>query len=257
MAHGNDEVIEQKDWMARSTLKFFERNKNAVMARRVVELGSDLAKKVLSRTWEPVSRDAHYITKQSRGILADRVSQKIYQEDEIFKAETAITTEFTRIDEYLDRRIEQATKKLANAGEDPSSIICPTERYAALCSTRVATDWLNLLAKADIYLRYHEYLYIIGELSDVQNEALRAKLNNERDVRNNLHALPRKTMSQFTIIRRICSGAIEQRLGEREQQSLRDKAQAKAAKEAGLAASQDDMNQLAGTSLPAGAVSAA
>lgn len=242
MAQDSNDVVEQKDWMARSTLKFFERNKDALMARRVVELGSDLAKKVLSRTWEPVSRDAHYITKQSRAILADRVSQKIYQEDEIFKAETAITAEFGRINDYLDRRIEQANQKLAHAGEDPGSIICQTERFAALCSTRVATDWLNLIAKADVYLRLHEYLYIIGELSDVQNEALRAKLTNERDIRNNLHSLPRKTMSQFTVIRRICSGAIEQRKVEREQQSTRDKNLAKAAKEAEIVATDKPAN---------------
>jgi hypothetical protein len=245
MATNQDVVIEQKDWMARSTLKFFERQKGAVMVRRVVELGSDLAVKVLTKTWEPVSRDAHYITKQSRAILADRVSQKIFQEDEIFKAETTINAEFTRISDYLERRIEQANQKLIGAGEDPAAIIFPTQRYAAMCSTRVATDWLNLLAKADVYLRLHEYLWIAGELSDVQNEALRAKLNNERDVRNNLHALPRKTMSQFTIIRRICSGVIEQRMGEREKQSQRDKALALAAKQGELDASQAEMDALA------------
>lgn len=216
-------AIPMKEWMQRSTLGFFKRNENMMMVPQVVHLGHDVVTKILSRSFEPVSRDAHYITIASRLILAERVSGKVYQEEEIFKAEMAIHKQFERINDFLDMRIRQAEQKLQHAGIDPNVVQRTTRAFEAKCTTRTANDFLQLLTKADIYLSMHHYLWIFGELSDNSEEALKAKLNNERDVRNHLATIARTTMTHFNVLRRICNGVMDQRRVEREKQSERDK----------------------------------
>jgi hypothetical protein len=129
-------IIEMKDWLAKSTLKFFERNEHVMMVPRIVEIGNPLAFKLLSRTFEPMSRDSFYVTISARGILADRVSGKIYQEEEIFKAELALSRELEKLNDYLDRRIEQAEQKMRAAGKTPPA--CSTRRCATGPSVRPA-----------------------------------------------------------------------------------------------------------------------
>lgn len=220
------EPIRQSAWMARSTINFSKKNRSIVRIAEVVHLASDLVAKVMSRTFEVVSRDAHYITVAARAILSDRVSGKIYQEDEVFKAELAISEQFTRINDYFDRRIEQAKQRIRLAGADPDTVFARRIAYEAECTTRTATDYLQILAKADIYLMLHEFLWIKGELSDMSDnpvEALRAKLNNEREVRSHLLSIPRKTTNQFQIVHRICRCVMNQRQEQRQEQSNRDK----------------------------------
>lgn len=229
-------VVEQKDWMAKNTLKFFERNKDVMMVPRTVELGNPLAIKLLTRTFEPMSRDTYYVTTSARGILADRVSGKIYQEDEIFKAEVALSSQIEKLNDFLDRRIEQAEQKMRAAGEDPTNMFYPTRRYRALCVTRTAKDWVDTIKKIDLYMTMHEFLWISGELSDEAVESTRAKLNNEREVRNHAHAIPREAARQYSLIRRICSGVLDGRMEEREAQSKRDKALAQQNKDTKAAA---------------------
>lgn len=219
-------IIEMKDWLAKSTLKFFERNEHVMMVPRIVEIGNPLAFKLLSRTFEPMSRDSFYITTSARGILADRVSGKIYQEDEIFKAELALSGQLEKLNDYLNRRIEQAEQKMRAAGEDPASMFYPTLRYRAKCATRTTKDWLDTIKKIDIYMTMLEFLHISGELSDTDVESLRAKLNNERDMRTHAHGIPREAARQYSVIRRICSGVLDERMEERAAQSQRDKAAA-------------------------------
>lgn len=239
-------VVEQKEWLKKSTLKFFEKNKDTMMPRRVIDLGHPLAVKALSSTFEPLSRDAHYITNLARGYLADRVSSKIYQEDEIFRAETTINSAIVQAHDFFDKRIAQAYQKLELAGEAPDQALAHTRGYAAKCSTRTAKEYLDLVKKADVYLLLNQYLEIIGELSDIPSEALRARLNNEREIRNRLFGVTRTTQAQCTVIHRICSAVIEQRKQEREQQSQRDKELARQAKIAQLDATQSEMDKLAG-----------
>jgi hypothetical protein len=242
---GSDKAIPMKDWMQHSTLNFFGRNPNAVMARQTVALAREPISKILRRSFEVISRDAHYITINSRLILADRVSGKIYQEEEVFKAETAINAQLERINDYFDKRIQQAEAKLRAAGYDPNAVERKPITYEARCSTRTATEYLQLLTKADIYLVLHEFLWITGELSDSPQEALRARLNNEREVRNHLHSVSRTTTNHFNIIRRICNGVLDQRREQRTKQSERDRSRAAEAKAKALQLAQKDMDKLA------------
>lgn len=225
-------IIEMKDWLAKSTLKFFERHESVMMVPRVVELGSPLAVKLLSRTFEPMSRDSFYISTSARGILADRVSGKIYQEDEIFKAELMLSSQLEKLNDYLNRRIEQAEQKMRAAGEDPTNIASPALRYRAKCATRTTKDWLDTIKKIDIYMTMLEFLHISGELSDTDIESQRAKLHNEHDMRTHAHNIPREAARQYSVIRRICSAVLDGRMEERAAQSQRDKAAALQNKEA-------------------------
>lgn len=245
----NTNVIPMKEWMQRSTLNFMERNSNAIMAPINAYIGHEAVFKTMAKTFEVVSRDAHYITIASRIVLAEKVSGKIYKEEEVFKAETAIHKQFEVIHAYLDSRIRQAEQKLSHAGIDPNAVERTTRTYEAKCSTRTAKDYIELLTKADIYLAMHQYLWIMGELSDNREEALKAKLNNERDVRNHLYTISRTTTKHFDILRRICNSVLAERKLGREKQSARDKRKY-AEQQAALEKTQREMNDLAGATAP-------
>jgi hypothetical protein len=217
------EPIPIRMWMAHSTLKFLDRNQKAVLLDGVVHLGHDVVVKVMRNTFEVVLRDAHYVTIAARIVLAERVHGKIFQEEEIFKAEDEINRQLERISDYFDRRIEQAEQKLVGAGFDPEKVPQRTTAYETKASTNAVTAFVEILKKADIYLSLIDYLWIAGELSSTPSEALKARLNNQREVRSHLLSIPRRTTSQFQTIRRICNGVLEQRKKLREEQSARDK----------------------------------
>jgi hypothetical protein len=236
-------VIPMKEWLQRSSLEYFERNASALMVPKVVHLCSDTLVKVMSRSFEVVSRDAHYITIASRLILADRVSGKIYQEEEVFKAETAINWQLELVDDYLDGRIKQAEQKLIHAGIDPNVVERVTRGYASKCATPTATDYLELIIKADIYLAMFQYLWVAGELSNSRDEALKVKLNNERQVRDELGKVVKMCTKHFHVLRRICNAVLADRKLDRDKQSARDKR--KHAEQMAKEQSQKDMDVLA------------
>lgn len=215
--------IKQSVWLAKTSLTFAANNQSTVRIRKVVHLAQGLVFKVMSKTFEAVSRDAYYITIIARVILSDRVSGKIYQEDEVFRAEKVIHQQFERINDWVDRRIEQATQKLRLAGVDPEEVMAQTTPYEAECTTRTATDYLALLKKADIYLSLHEYLWIMGELSDNATESLNAKLHNELELRSHLMSISRRSTAQFTIINRICHAVRDDRKAASAEESARAK----------------------------------
>lgn len=241
----NIEVIPQSRWMARSTLGHFKRDDIPVKATQRVLLAQPGILRVLAKAFEPVSRDAYYIGTDARRILTDRVSAKIYQEDEIFKAETAINSHLERINDFFDRRIKQAEERLRAAGFDPEGFKQNAKVYEAICTSRTATEYINIIKKADLYTGFNEYLSIVGELSDNPNESQRAKLNNEREIRGHLFSITRLTSKHFQLIRRICHGVMDQRREERVKQSERDKRRNKDAKGKNLNKAQQEMDKLA------------
>ncbi len=210
MAH-NRNVIPIDQWMARSTLKFFKRTPPVFAIKGTLNLASIVVVKVMAKNFEVVSRNTHFITISARNILADRTSKKIFQEDEIFKAETAINDQLERLNEYFDRRIQQSELKLKSAGYAMDIALADGDLYETKAATHQVTEYLQILKKADLYLGMLDYLWIAGELSDTPAEALRAKLSNEREVRTQLFAFARLTNRQFETIFRICRGAIAQR----------------------------------------------
>ena len=241
-------VIPMNEWINPSSLEYFKRNPNTIKVPQTVRLSSDTLVKVMAKSFEVVTRDAHYVTFASRVILADRLNAKIYNEDEIFKAESAINKHFDSINDYFDTRVRQAEQKLAHAGINPDSVERVTQAYEALCTSRTATDFLQLLTKADIYLGMHHYLWVIGELSDNREEAMKAKLNNEREVRNYLYSIPRVTTKNFDILRRICNAVMAERKVAREKQSLHDKR--RMAEQERMAARQQELDEMNVKRLP-------
>lgn len=243
-ANNGSIIIPQEMWLKKSTITFFKRNQATVMAPQVIHLCSNDVVRTMTSTFEVVSRDAHYITIAARTILADRVSRKIYQEEEIFKAEQEIARQFERVHDYLDKMIVQSEEKIRLGGNDPDAIPTNTQAYGARCSTRASKEYLDLLKKADLYLTLLDYLWIMGELSDTQAEALAARLANQRAVRSQLLSIPKKTTAQFQIINRICKGVMDQRKTERSEQSGRDKRRAQEEKQR-LAATQIEHDHIA------------
>lgn len=240
-----EEPIKMHAWLAKSNFKFAKNNKATVRIPKVVHLASTSVVKAMAKTFESVSRDAHYITVAARVILADRVSGKIYQEDELFGAERKVAEHIMRINEFFDRRIAQAEQKIALAGADASTIIQRTQAYEAECTTRTATDYLQVIKKADIYLGMLEYLWIMQELSDNPLESLQAKLNSEKEVISHLVSIPRKLTSQFQVINKLCRGVVEKRRADSVAQSERDKKK----HQQSLVAAQIEQNVLAGTEM--------
>ncbi|MCL4682717.1 MAG: hypothetical protein KJZ92_15795 [Rhodocyclaceae bacterium] len=256
MASNNSEIIiPQEMWLKKSTITFFKRNQATVMAPQVIHLCSSDVIRTMASTFEVVSRDCHYITIAARTILADRVSRKIYQEEEVFKAEQEIARQFERVNDYFDKMIAQAGEKIRLSGNDPAAIPSNLQAYGARCSTRASKDYLDVIKKADMYLTLIDYLWIMGELSDTQTESLNARLSNQRAARSQILSIPKKTTAQFQLINRICKGAMEQRQQERRAQSERDKQRAQEEKQR-VASNQVELDHVA-TGVPANQEAAA
>ena len=212
-----------KKWMRSSSIHFFERNLDALSAPGFVSLSSAMVVKIMASGFEVITRDTYFITCRARQILSDNLHKKIYSEDEIFKAERAINGHLEKLHEYFDTRINQGEQKLQGAGFETDEIQRLVSNYETRSVTNAVTQYLDLLSKADLYMAILHYLWLTGELSDNPDEAMRVKLNTEREIREHLFNITRFTQSQYSLVRRICNGVIEQRRLEREQQSERDR----------------------------------
>lgn len=215
--------LPMKKWMRSSSIHFFERNLDALSAPGFVSLSSPMIVKIMASGFEVITRDTYFITCRARQILSGNLHKKIYSEDEIFKAERAINGHLEKLHEYFDTRINQGEQKLKSAGFDVDEIQRLLSNYETRCVTNAVTQYLDVLSKADLYMAILHYLWLTGELSDNPDEAMRVKLNTEREIRENLFNTTRFTQSQYSLVRRICNGVVEQRRLEREQQSERDR----------------------------------
>lgn len=223
--------IPQDDWIARSNLRFFKRLEAPLLISQTVGLSNEGILRVLRDHFEIVSRDAYYISIIARQILSDKVSDKIYQEEEVLKAEREVFKSFQHANAYFDTRIKQAEQVLSESGGLDLGIKPGTvKQYEAWCTTRTATKWLELLKKADHYLTLNYHLWVLGELvpaNATEGEALAAKLNNERGARSELANLRRSLAHQFATIRTLVNRVAAQRDAElevrRREQSERDR----------------------------------
>ena len=136
-------------------------------------------------------------------------------------AETQLNTLIDSVHEWFDTRIAQGEQKLRGAGFDPDNIQRVCNNYETRSVTGAVTQYLAILAKADLYLSMLQFLWVTGEISDSQDEALRVKLNTEREVRQTLHGLSRASAMHYNNIRRLCNGIVEKRREERMAKALR------------------------------------
>jgi hypothetical protein len=223
--------IPQDEWIARSSLRFFKRLEAPLLVSQTVGLSNEGILRILRDHFEIVSRDAYYISIVARDILADKVSEKIYQEEEVLKAEREVFKSFEHANDYFDTRIKQAEQVLNESGGMDLGIKPGTVKlFETWCTTRTATKWLELLKKADHYLTLNYRLWVLGELvpaNATEGEALAAKLNNERGARGELAHLRRSLAHQFSTIRNLVNRVNAQRETEleerRREQSERDK----------------------------------
>lgn len=220
-------LIRLKKWMRKSSIAFFDRNDDVLAAPGYVQLGNPIVVAAMSTGFEPVSRDTHFITCRARYILSNNLKATVYQESEIFGAETALDTVFEQMHEYFDTRIDQGEKKLLAIGFNPVEMQRNLKNYETRTVTNSVTQYCDILSKADYYLTILNYLWLMAELADSPEEARKAKLTTEQEVRDNLFAIVRATTGHYNNIRRLCNAVIEKRKLEREEQSRRDRNRAK------------------------------
>lgn len=220
------QLIRMKKWMRKSTVSFFERNQDVIAAPSFVALCNRMVVDVMSTGFEVLTRDSHFITVRARQILTQNVKGDIYQEDELFKAESSLNTHFERLHEYFDTRIQQGEQKLEMGGFNLNEVQRLVTNYETMTVTNGVTQYLDILAKADHYITILQYLWVTSELSDNPDEAMRVKLNTEREVRQQLFGITRASNAHYNNIRRLCNGVLELRKKERAEQSERDRARA-------------------------------
>ena len=223
-------LIRMKKWMRKSSIDFFNRNPDVIGAAGFVPLCNDMIVKVMSTGFEVITRDTHFITCRSRQILSQNLTGDIYQESEIFKAESALNALFERTHEYFDTRITQGEQKLAMGGFGMNEIQKLVANYETKTVTNAVTQYVDILGKADHYITILQYLWVTCELSDNQDEALRVKLTIEREVRHILFAMTRASNIHYNNIRKLCNGVVEARRVERAKQAQRDRELANARK---------------------------
>lgn len=227
MTQQTPQLIRMRNWMRKSTIRFFEHNPDAIAAPGFVALGSKIVVDIMSTNFEALSRDSFFITCRAREILVENVKGNIVNETDIFQAETSLNALFERLHDYFDTRIQQGEQKLQYAGFGLADVKRHTTNYETRSVTNGMTQYLDLLAKADLYLTILQYLWLTGELADSPDESMRHKLTTERDVRSQLLSITRASNTHYNNIRRICNGIIELRRIERQAQATKDRAIAK------------------------------
>lgn len=223
MNRPNPQLIRMKKWMRKSTINFLERNKDVIAAPGFVPLCNKMIVDVMSTGFEVVARDTHFITCRARQILTENLTGDVFQEDDLLKAEKELHAHLESIHEYFDTRITQAELKLEAAGFGPNEIQKLVANYETITVTNQLTQYLDILAKADHYVTLLHYLWVTGELSDSPDEALRVKLNAEREARHHLFGITRASNIHYNNVRRICNGVVERRRAERQAQAERDR----------------------------------
>lgn len=244
MSHQTPQLIRMAKWMRKSTIGFFERNPDAIAVPGFIPLGNKIVINAISTGFEVLSRDSFFITCRAREILTENVKGNIVNETDIFQAESSLNTMFERVHEYFDARIKQGEQKLEFAGFGLTEITRHTANYETRSVTNAATQYIDVLAKADMYLAVLQYLWLTGELADNPDDAMRHKLNAERDVRQQLFNIIRVSNGHYNNIRRICNGVLELRRTEREAQAAKDRSIAKRrSKKAAVTADKDAARQ--------------
>lgn len=228
---GSEKVIPWSEWGRKTALKFFDKYAGALHLDMEIEMANDMPRRVLAQSFEAVSRDTYYISVMARQILTENVSGKIYQEDEIFKAEQVIVKAIETAKSALDNRILQSDQKLQSAGYSRDVIKGRPDRLGISIYTSAARGFMEVCLSADLYSRMMTGLELIGELSDRQDQSMMALRNAAREARTIMNTLASTISNQFSIINRICNGAVEQRRKEREavQAKALEKQMAKAA----------------------------
>ncbi len=220
------QLIKMKKWMRKSTISFFDRNRDVIAAPSFVALCNQMIVDIMATGFEVMSRDTYFITCRSRQILSHNLKGDVFKEDDIFAAERAMDQHFERMHDYFDTRIEQGEKKLSAAGFNANEMQRLVNNYETLTVTNGVTQYLDILAKADYYITILHYLWVTSELSDNPDEARRVKLNTEREVRQHLFGITRASNTHYNNIRRICNGVVEKRRQERLAQAERDRQRA-------------------------------
>ena len=227
-------LIRMKKWMRKSSIDFFNRNPDVIGASGFVPLCNDMIVKVMSTGFEVITRDTHFITCRSRQILSQNLTGDIYQESEIFKAESALNALFERTHEYFDTRITQGEQKLAMGGFGMSEIQKLESNYETKTVTNGVTQYLEILAKADHYITIRKLCNGVVEARRTER-AQQAQRDRELANARKERAAAKK----------------EKQALEREQQRDEKRQRREAEKSLNLKSAQVDMDSLALAAIPA------
>lgn len=227
-----DNVIPMKQWLADTTSNFFSRPVHApIVNKGVMELGSRPVITLVAGIFEPYSRDLNYISEVSRVILVGNVPKELLDEADVLGAEDKIEKQIMRVDEWFDARLTQSVQRLESLGVDAEAVLrdrSNLERLEVQWTHTHAKDMVELALKADRYYALNFAIWSNRDSADRspsgKNDAIQARLVNERDIRHQLYSVTKVAARHFTIIHRICKEVQRLREEQRQQRSERDRA---------------------------------
>lgn len=218
------QMVPISEWMRRTTIEFMRKQTDALYVSGFVTLSKPEIVALMSTLYEPLMRDTYFISCVARTIMLDHTSGDIIQEGELLRAEMEVNKHIESIHEYFDTRITQAEQKLAMHGMTMGTMQRLEKNYETKTCTNAVTHFFDLLYKADLYLTQLHYLWVTAELSDNSDEAMRLKLNAERDARRQLIGLCQLATEHFMLVRRLCKVVSDGSEAQRKADAARDRA---------------------------------
>lgn len=215
-------VIPQDEWLPKTSLRFFERQQ-VPMARLHLPLSQTETVRILKTTTERLSRDAYYITVVAREILTDNISDKVYHEEEVLQAEQELFKALANANEAIDGVLRSAARRIGASGFKEPAVPDNAPLFEVHIASNVVAEFLNLLAKADLYFLQLNFLWQIGELSDTPEGAIQAKVNGTRAVRQRVVHIVAVAGKQFNRLRSICNRIQEERRNRSQHRKLEAK----------------------------------
>jgi len=201
-----EDPISMKKWLAPSSIRFFHFY-NDISRKVVFRLENRLLSDMLSRTFEPASRDSYTIMVKAPVVFAQFQSGSVYKEDELLKAEQEIEKHESLLHEFLDMRIGQSVQRLQHLAYDPDAFERKFTHYEAVIVTNFMGGMLQLYQKADWLYTLYSSLWLLGELSDKTDEANRNYREFQRTLRKQLHAystaLHKHSLNTFGLIKEV------------------------------------------------------
>lgn len=187
-----------KNWLAPSKIRFFikARDKEKIKAEGETALGrvvtfpleNKFIRDILSRTFEPGSRDSYLVSVRAPTEFSKRLTTSIFKEDDILGAEKAISDHERMLNEFLDLNTAQATQRLIAAGQNPDSFNRVLSYYEAKIITSTMSGFLSIYQKADYLYTLYNALWLFGELANTTDESNRAWRLFEKNLKKQLFA---------------------------------------------------------------------
>jgi len=212
--------LPMKDWLAPSSMHFLVKNKTNIPGRLVVVgIENRLFREMLSRTFEPASRDSYLLLVQAPHEFSRHMYGGTYREDELKACEKEIYPHEQLLNEFLDQQTSEMLERLKKVGQDPDSFERHLVQLEAKVVTNLMNGFLSMYQKADYLYTLHNSLWLLGELADKAEEANDIQRAYERTLREQMYGYSRALGEQTQKIQRLMSALHHERSQYRAAQS--------------------------------------